>query len=258
MNIAWDAEDYEQGFSFVHRYGEDLLALVDAPAGARVVDVGCGTGALTARLAERGFDVQGIDASPDMVAVARRDHPGLAFAVADALSFTLAEPADVVFSNAVFHWIDDARQDDLLANIAANLVPGGALVCEFGGAGCAETVHRALAHAFERHGLAYRHPHCFPTIGQYAPRLEAAGLVPEVALLFDRPTPQEGSDGLAHWIHTFLKRPFAGVEPALAERIVAEAVEEARGSLWHDGRWWVDYVRIRIKARRRDGVDGVS
>lgn len=251
MNKDWDPGAYERGFSFVHQYESDVLDLIDAAPGARVVDVGCGTGALSAELAERGFRVLGIDASPDMVQAARAAHPGIDFICADALEFHLDEPADVIFSNAVFHWIDADRQDDLLANLAANLVDGGQLVCEFGGAGCADTVHRALARAFSRHGLIYRHPHYFPTIGVYTPKLEAAGLVPDYAGLFDRPTPQQGDDGLASWIHMFLQRPFEGVDQDLAEKIVDEVVEETRPVLHAGDCWIVDYVRIRLRARKR-------
>ncbi len=250
MNIDWNAQDYEKGFSFVHRYGEDVLGLVDAAPGARVVDLGCGNGALTAQLAERGYDALGIDASPDMVAAARELHPGLRFEQADACTFTLDEPADAVFSNAVFHWIADRDQDALLANVAANLAPGGQLVCEFGGYGCAGRVHAALGRAFARRGLVYHHPHYFPTIGQYAPRVEAAGLRVDFATLFDRPTPQVGDDGLANWIRMFLKKPFEGVEPRVADEVIAEAVEAVRPELWQSSRWVVDYVRIRLRARK--------
>ena len=71
MNIDWNAQNYTNHFSFVHRYGEDVLKLIDAPAGSRVLDLGCGNGALTKKLKELGFQAQGMDASEDMLAVAR-------------------------------------------------------------------------------------------------------------------------------------------------------------------------------------------
>lgn len=250
MNKDWDPVAYEQGFSFVHRYGADVMDLIEAPPGARVVDVGCGNGALTAALAERGYRVLGIDASPDMVAAARSLHPDIPFIVADACTFALEEPADVIFSNAVFHWVDAERQPELLARVSANLVPGGQLVCELGGHGCAQTVHRALARAFARHGRTYRHPHYFPTIGQYAPLLEEAGLAVEYAVLFDRPTPQQGADGLERWIRMFLQRPFEDIPADEARVLIDEAVEECRDALCADGTWIVDYVRLRLRARK--------
>ena len=122
MNISWDAKGYKERFSFVHQYGEGVMELLTAKPGSRVIDLGCGNGALTAKLAERGYCVTGVDASPEMIALARGLHPDLAFECEDALRFSLPEPADAIFSNAVFHWIDADKQDALLANVAGKWV----------------------------------------------------------------------------------------------------------------------------------------
>lgn len=249
MNITWNASGYQENFSFVPQYGESVMELIDAPRGSLVVDLGCGNGALTEKLAARGYRVLGVDASEDMLALAHRNHPELAFMHGDAVTFTLREKADVVFSNAVFHWIDADKQTALARSVAAQLAPGGQLVCEFGGYGCAERVHSALERAFERRGLIYPRVFYFPTVGEYAPILEGAGLRVTSAWLFDRPTPQKGADGLRDWISMFVKAPFEGMDDALREAIIAEAVEAARPQLQQaDGTWIVDYVRIRIKA----------
>lgn len=250
MNIHWDAEKYRQDFMFVPQYGAALLDLLDAGPGARVIDLGCGNGALTGELAARGYRVTGIDASPEMLALARQGHPELTFRPGNALDFVLEEPADAIFSNAVLHWIDAGRQQEMLDHIATQLRRSGLFVCEFGGRGCAEQVHAALERRFAAHGLHYRRTFYFPTIGEYAPMLERSGFRVEYATLFDRPTRQNGPDGLAAWIRMFDTAPFDGVDPALAAQIVAEAVEELRPALWHDGAWYVDYVRIRFKLRK--------
>ena len=249
MNITWNAGVYTDHFSFVHRYGEDVLSLLDAAPGSFVVDLGCGNGALTQKLAALGYRVLGIDASSDMLEKARALHPELRFEQGDATQLSLSTPADAIFSNAVFHWIDADRQPQLLANLARNLRPGGELVCEFGGHGCAERVHAALERAFAVRGLTYPRVFYFPTIGEYAPLLEAAGLRVTHAFLFDRPTPQQGPDGLRAWIDMFVRAPFAGMDAALREAIIADAMEQTRGELLRpDGTWIVDYVRIRLRA----------
>lgn len=248
MNITWNAQEYRDDFSFVPKYGEAVLDLIDAAPGALAVDLGCGNGGLTGNLVERGYRVIGVDASAPMLALAKQRHPDVTFLEADARSFQLREKADVIFSNAVLHWIDAAQQDELIANIAAQLKPGGQLVCEFGGKGCAEQVHAALEKIFAAHGLTYRRTFYFPTVGEYAPMLERHGLQVRLAMLFDRPTPQQTADGLADWIKMFDKAPFTGVPDDLKETIIREAEEMLRPTLYHDGRWYVDYVRIRIKA----------
>lgn len=250
MNIFWDAEKYKKDFSFVPQYGEAVMDLLDAAPGSRVVDLGCGNGALTEQLAACGYDVTGVDASAEMLALAREGHPELKFLPGNALDFTLDEPVDAVFSNAVLHWIDADKQQAMLDHIASQIKPGGLLVCEFGGKGCAETVHAALEKRFAARGLHYRRTFYFPTIGEYAPLLEKAGFRVEFATLFDRPTKQNGPDGLADWIRMFDTAPFSGVDPALAAQIIDETVEDLRPVLLHDGVWYVDYVRIRFKVRK--------
>lgn len=171
MNIFWDAEKYKRFFvrAAVRRSRDGSAG---CRPGSRVVDLGCGNGALTEQLAACGYDVTGVDASAEMLELAREGHPELKFRPGNALDFTLDEPVDAVFSNAVLHWIDADKQQAMLDHIASQIKSGGLLVCEFGGKGCAETVHAALEKRFAAHGLHYRRTFYFPTIGEYAPLLE--------------------------------------------------------------------------------------
>ena len=253
MNIQWNAKGYKENFTFVPQYGEDVLSLLTLRPGMRVLDLGCGNGALTERIHQAGARVIGMDASPEMLEIARREYPHIPFLLGDAQSFTLDQPVDAVFSNAVFHWVDD--QDALLSHVAAALVPGGQLVCEFGGKGCVESVHRTLEQEFARHGLRYPRIFYFPTIGEYAPRMERHGLRVVNASLFDRPTRLSGEDGLRGWIAMFNKKPFEGMDQQLAEEIIAKTVERLRPVLYREGAWYADYVRIRLKAVRLPAED---
>jgi len=251
MNIQWDAEKYKENFSFVHQYGESVLELIRRPEGENrpfAVDLGCGNGALTARLVDKGYTVLGIDDSEEMLRIARELHPDLTFQKGNAIDFELPQPADVIFSNAVFHWINAADQEAMIRNIYRALKPGGQLVCEFGGKGCAETVHSTLERLFAQQGYHYPRVFYFPTIGEYTPILEQAGFRVEYACLFDRPTPQKGEHGLRDWIEMFVKRPFEGMGTADKEAILAEAENALKDTLCPDGTWIVDYVRIRIRA----------
>lgn len=250
MNIQWDAKGYTDNFSFVHKYGEDVLELIDAKAGSLAVDLGCGNGALTEKLAERNYRVLGVDASADMIGTAKSLHPELDFKVADALEFELSDKADVIFSNAVFHWIDSDKQEQMIEHISGQLKPGGQLVCEFGGKGCAEAIHSTLEKNFAKRGLIYPRTFYFPSIGEYSPILEKFGLRVEYAVLFDRPTEQQTENGLEDWIRMFVKKPFENMDTETQDAIIHETVDMLRPVLYHNGKWFVDYVRIRIKARR--------
>ena len=248
MNIQWNAEGYRDHFQFVHQYGESLLQWIDEPRGKRVVDLGCGNGALTAKLRDLGCDVLGVGASASMLNIARENYPDISFIQGDLRTLRLDRPADVLFSNAVFHWIDEEDQEEMLQNIASQLLPGGQLVCEFGGFGCAETVHASLDRAFSRRNLIYPRVFYFPTIGQYAPLVERAGLKVTQAHLFDRWTKQDTEDGLSDWIRMFVREPMKDLPEDTVKQILREVNDELRPVLYQEGNWYIDYVRIRIKA----------
>lgn len=247
MNIQWNAKDYNQNFSFVHEYGSQLLSLIDGQ-GLSVLDLGCGGGALTHRLAQAGFQAQGLDASPELLETARRNYPELTFRQGDAVDFQVPVPFDVVFSNAVLHWIDREKQDAMLRCVNRALKLGGQFVFELGGYGNNALIHTALEQAFTRRGLTYRMPFYFPTVGQYSARLEEAGFQVTCALLFDRPTPLNGPDGLYDWLCMFIKTPFAGMDPEQREEILREVTGQLREPLLQEGVWMCDYVRLRCKA----------
>ena len=80
------------------------------------------------------------------------------------------------------------------------LKDGGQFVLEFGGRGNNALIHTYLEKTFTEYGYRYEMPFYFPTIGEYASLAEAAGFTVRYAVLFDRPTPLKGKDGLAEWI----------------------------------------------------------
>lgn len=248
MNIQWDAETYSTNFDFVPQYGEAVMNLLTVQNGGRVVDLGCGNGRLTAQLRQRGYKVLGIDASASMLDQARKDYPDLMFALGDAVTFRLETPCDAIFSNAVLHWIDKDRHAAMLHNIAGNLKTGGEFVFECGGRGCAETVHSTLEDLFTERRLNYPRVFYFPTIGEYAPRMEQCGLRVTYAALFDRPTPQVGPHGGADWIRMFVQRPFDGMAEQEKEDIIHEAERRMAAKLLKNGTWVIDYVRLRMRA----------
>lgn len=248
MNIDWEAKEYAAKFNFVPQYGKGVMELITAPAGSCVLDLGCGNGTLTRQLADEGFKVRGMDASPELINLARTTYPDLDFDEGDATDFHLQNKVDVIFSNAVFHWIDRDKQPLLTHCIADSLVENGELVCEFGGYGNNARIHYALQTEFAKNGLSYRMPFYFPTIGEYAPLLEQEGLQVRFATLFDRMTELKGEDGLADWIKMFVKTPFTGMDSSLKDHIIHKTVQSLKQTLYQEGKWYADYVRLRIRA----------
>src|SRR6476469_7915884 len=102
---SWDAGKYDATVSFVTKLGSGVFDLLNPQAGERILDVGCGTGHLTARIADAGATAAGVDSSPSMIAQAASSYPTIQFVVADAQTVDLGGPYDAVFSNAALHWM---------------------------------------------------------------------------------------------------------------------------------------------------------
>jgi trans-aconitate 2-methyltransferase len=227
----WDPARYEGSHSFVWEYGADLVSLLNPRAGERILDVGCGTGHLAARIAESGSEVLGIDSSPAMIAQARQNFPKLQFQLADVREFRATELFDAVFSNAALHWIQEAEQ--AAAAMSAALHLGGRLVLEMGAKGNIALISSALETKIQNY---------FPGIGEYAGVLERHGLEVLNAVIFDRPTGLAGGErGLRDWIATF--RPDNS-------RAIEDVERELRPALFRDGKWFADYRRLRVVARK--------
>ena len=249
----WNSALYEGSHAFVWQYGESLLELLVPKAGERILDLGCGTGQLTEKIAQSGAFVHGIDSSLSMISTARSNYPQLDFAVADARNFQVNEPLDAVFSNAVLHWI---KEPDAVINcVAKALKPGGRFVAEFGGKGNVGAIVRALLSVLSEIGCEEPqalNPWYFPSIGEYAGLLEKQGFDVGYAVLFDRPTPLEGgSAGMANWIKMFAGGFLSGLSDNVRSHVIRTVEEHLRSVLYRDGNWNADYRRIRIVAVKK-------
>ncbi|NET36630.1 MAG: methyltransferase domain-containing protein [Cyanothece sp. SIO1E1] len=246
----WNASLYEDKHAFVWRYGEDVVELLSPQPGEHILDLGCGTGQLTQKLAAVGAAVRGIDHAPAMIEQARRNYPHLRFAVADARDFQVEQPLDAVFSNAVLHWIQDAKA--VMEQIGLALKPGGRFVAEFGGKGCVQTIITALDNTLKAMGYASSYassPWYFPSISEYTTLLEQHGFKVTYATLFERPTPLEGgASGLANWLQMFASRFLSRVPMAQHAEVIQALEHRLRPVLYQQGSWIADYQRIRVVA----------
>jgi len=246
---AWNPTLYDDRAAFVSELASDLVVWLRPQVGERILDLGCGTGTLTAEIARQRAIVTGVDRSAEMIASAREKYDGVRFEVADGQELRYESEFDAVFSNAALHWMP--RAEDVLRGVERALVPGGRFVAEFGGAGCVATVVNAVTEILkEWHVDAAPYVSWFfPSPGRYAGLLEANGLVPREVRYFERPTPMAGEDGLSAWLALFqanLKADLGNRWPELCEM----ASNRCRGTLFRDGHWVLDYVRLRIVATK--------
>lgn len=251
QDAKWDANLYDEKHSFVWKMAAGLLDLLEAAPGQRILDIGCGTGHLTSQIAATGAIVTGIDRSPDMIQQARAAHPSIPFQVMDARELSFQEKFDAVFSNATLHWITEPER--VVTSISAILRPGGRFVAEFGGSRNVAGVVSAFARAWKNLRLPgeFPNPWYYPSVAEYSSLLERHSLEVTYALLFDRPTPlEDGEHGLRNWLNMFGGSIASTLPPDLQEKLKAEVEREARPTLFRDGRWVMDYRRLRLLARK--------
>jgi trans-aconitate methyltransferase len=246
----WDPGAYGRHARFVSDLGQPVLDLLDLQPGERVLDLGCGDGALTLRLLDRGAEVVGVDSSGEMVHQVRA--LGIDARVGDGqrLEEALASeaPFDAVFSNAALHWMGDPRA--VVRGVHNLLRPGGRFVGEFGGKGNVAAIVTALEEGLARRGIEASSPWFFPDAPSFTTLLEEASFQVEELVLFPRPTPLPGDVG--GWLRTFAQ-PFTHLLPsAEREAFLSELVEALAPTLRdQEGRWLADYVRLRFAATAR-------
>lgn len=249
-NQRWDPERYRRIAGFVSELGAPLLELLDARPGERILDLGCGDGALTQQLLARGCEVVGIDSSAEQVAAARARGVDARIGRAESLAFR--EAFDGVLSNATLHWVPDAGA--VLDGVYRALRPGGRFVAELGGAGNVAGVVSALELALKRRGIDPRalNPWYFPGADEYAALLGARGFQVRSIRLFARPTPIDS--GLGEWLGVFAQSFLSAAPADEREDLVREVCDAAAPRLQRaDGAWVVDYVRLRVAALRPAG-----
>ena len=159
--MEWNSALYDKKHDFVAEYGKGLLEFVPRNAEQSILDLGCGTGILTAQLADLCKRIVGVDSSQSMIDKAKQQFSGIEFQVFDALALPFENEFDVVFSNAVFHWISD--HNTLLKNIYKALKTQGLLVCEFGASGNIATIESAFVKICNSLGYDYKPKFYFPT-----------------------------------------------------------------------------------------------
>ena len=243
----WNPEVYAANADFVPVLGQPVLDLLQPQSGERVLDLGCGDGALTEKMVALGAQVVGIDNSAEMIAAARQR--GIDARLMDARALVFANEFDAVFSNAALHWIKDDPDAPITGAFLALRV-GGRFVGELGGHANVAAITVALVAVLERRGIrgaASWIPWYFPTIEDYEIRLQRAGFVPQTVQLIPRPTPL--ATGMRAWLETFANPFCAALPREERDSFLNEVTVLLQPALCDtSGRWTADYTRLRFSA----------
>jgi trans-aconitate methyltransferase len=249
-SAEWNAKLYDAKHDFVWKYGSDVVSLLDPRAGERILDVGCGTGHLTAQIAASGANVTGVDRSGEMISAARLAYANLKFEISDARNLSYWEEFDAVFSNATLHWIHEPEL--VLQSVWKALRTGGRFVAEFGGNKNIRAMQDAFDKALVELGAAKPgevQPWYYPSVSEYSTLAEKNGFEVRLITLFDRPTGlADGAAGMRNWIVMFGAEYLANAGEERREGFLRKVEEMLRPKLFRDGQWWADYRRLRLVA----------
>jgi trans-aconitate 2-methyltransferase len=211
---GFDAERYRNWSKHQKEWGARLISQMVLRGDEGVIDLGCGDGLLTARIAELVPDghVLGVDASSSMIEAAQGSEGGnLRFEVLDINHLSFVESFDVAFSNAALHWITDHPR--LLRGIHRALRPGGRIYLNFAADGNCSNLFRIereeMASArFSRFFEDFEWPWYMPVVRDYVELVEGAGFLEHsiTGQVADRHFTQEE---LVNWIEhaTVASRP---------------------------------------------------
>jgi trans-aconitate methyltransferase len=245
----WNPAQYGKNARFVSDLGMPIVELLSPQPGERILDLGCGDGALTIKLVELGCTVVGVDSSAEMVNAAKSLR--LDARVVDGQSLQFTNEFDAVFSNAALHWMKNP--EGVISGVWHALKPGGRFVGEFGGYGNVAAIVTALESLLSARGMVVASPWFFPRPKEYSALLEASGFEVKTVDLIPRPTLLPGDVG--GWLETFAQ-PYISALPAIdRQRFISEVVEALRNVLCDaNDDWRADYVRLRFFATKPNPV----
>jgi trans-aconitate 2-methyltransferase len=256
----WNAQDYAKSSTVQAGWAQELITQLNLSGDEAILDVGCGDGKVTAEIARnvpRGV-VLGVDSSAEMVefAIAQHLHPAIAnlqFACMDAREIDSSSTFDVVFSNAVLHWVDDHQA--FLRGVNRVLRSGGKLVISCGGKGNAADIVKVFGalsqqSSWQPYFINFQFPYFFHSPDEYGAWLAEAGFQSVRVDLVPKDMIHTGKEGLARWIRTTWMPYIHRVPESRREELLEEFLQSYldQHPLDRQGNSHVKMVRLQVEA----------
>ena len=254
---AWNAQGYIQASAEQQNWGRELLVKLHLRGDERVLDIGCGDGRLTAEIARRlpaGFAL-GIDNSENMITFARERYKAdaylnLRFQTEDARALPFRDEFDIVFSNAVLHWVREHLP--VLAGIKRSLRRGGRTLLQMGGRGNAAEVLDVLdemlkSKKWSGYFTDFSFSYGFYDVEEYEAWLSEAGLRPLRVELISKDMKHDGAVGLAKWIGSTWLPYVERVPEERREEFVTDFIARYLEKHPADDHGWVHVKMVRLE-----------
>jgi trans-aconitate 2-methyltransferase len=248
----WNPDDYARHSQSQERWARELLGLLNLQPYESVLDVGCGDGRMTFEIAKLAGRVVGIDSSPEMVGFASRNFPerkfhNLSFQTANAAALPFRDEFDVVYSNAVLHWVQD--HESALAGIARSLRSGGRCLLQMGGKGnSAQVIETFEASGSRPQDFTY----AFHSADEYRPKLKQAGLTVDSVQLIPKDMVHPNRAAFTGWLRTAWQPYHRHVPESERDQFLEEVTDCFAAAHPPDpnGTFHVKAVRLQVSARK--------
>lgn len=259
---GWNAKDYERNSEAQQKWARELIANLNLTGVEDILDLGCGDGKVTAEIARLVGDgsVVGIDNSRQMIDLAKEKysqnkHPNLSFQVMDASDLSFAGCFDVVFSNAVLHWVKD--HESVIDGLYKSLRVGGKIFLRMGGKGDAEGILSIIndvkaSDKWAQYFTEFEFPYTFLGVDEYQMLLKESGFSVKRVELIPKDMTHDGKSGLERWIRTtwlpYTERIPKEKRDVFIEEVCSKYLDKV--PLQADGKAHVAMVMIEVEAEK--------
>ena len=252
----WDAKEYAKHSKGQEKWAKELITKLGLKGDEDILDLGCGDGKITALLAMlTSGEVIGVDKSETMINLAKKKYPNITFRVMDVRSLLFHKRFDVIFSNAVLHWVFEHKL--VLDGLYKALKPNGKILLQFGGKGNAKTILKVMddfivQSAYKDYFTEFKFPYNFPHPKEYEVLLKKAGFSQFNTQLIVKDMVHESIESFKGWIRTTWFPYTQKLPMEMREQFIDEFSKLYLLAVPLDakGKIHVDMVRLEVEVRK--------